>query len=93
MDKSRFFHEATLHICGNLEIEEALQELLRFLKDVMPAARLLLQRYDHGFNAAEVFEPVHDDFLRDEAEIQIAGSKKSLKSQEICDRRRQGIVW
>ena len=50
MDKSRFFHEATLRICGNLEIEEALQKLLRFLKDVMPAARLLLQRYDHGFN-------------------------------------------
>lgn len=51
MDENEFFRQATLRICENLEIEEAMQTLLRFLIEVMPVTKIFLQKYDHGYNA------------------------------------------
>ncbi len=51
MDKNEFFRQATLQICGNLEIEEALVSSLNFLRQVMPVDRILLQLYEDGLNA------------------------------------------
>ncbi|MBW2364785.1 MAG: sigma 54-interacting transcriptional regulator [Deltaproteobacteria bacterium] len=51
MDENEFFRQATLRICGNLEIEEAMQMLLLFLKKAMPVNRLFLQKFDHDYNA------------------------------------------
>ena len=51
MDENEFFRQATLRICGNLVIEEAMQACLQFLRQVMPVDRMFLQRYDYGFNA------------------------------------------
>jgi len=51
MDKDEFFREATLRICGNLEIEAALHALILFLKAFMPVAKIYLQHYDHDFQA------------------------------------------
>lgn len=51
MDENEFFRQAALRICGNLEIEEAMQTLLRFLREVMPVSKMFLQYYDDGYNA------------------------------------------
>jgi len=51
MDKNEFFREAALRICGNLEIEKALQTLIGFLQAFMPVARIYLQHYDDDFHA------------------------------------------
>ena len=51
MDKNQFFREATLSICGNLEIENALLSVLRFLRRVMPVDRMSLQLYEHALKA------------------------------------------
>jgi len=51
MDENKFFRQAALRICGNLEIEEAMQMLLLFLKKAMPVNTLFLQRFDHDYNA------------------------------------------
>ncbi len=51
MDENKFFREATLRICGNLEIEEALISSLNFLRERMPVDRILLQLYEEGMNA------------------------------------------
>jgi formate hydrogenlyase transcriptional activator len=51
MDKNEFFRQAALRICGNLEIEEAMQTLLQFLKGYMPVTKLYLQHYDHEYHA------------------------------------------
>jgi hypothetical protein len=51
MDENEFFREATLRICGNLEIEKALFSCLQVLQKVLPADRMFLQRYDPGFGA------------------------------------------
>jgi hypothetical protein len=42
MNENELFREATLRICRNLEIEEALRELLLFLKEEMPVSRIFL---------------------------------------------------
>lgn len=51
MEPNDFFRQATLRICGNLEIEEALQRLLLLLMDVMPVTRLYLQYFDTDYAA------------------------------------------
>ena len=51
MDENEFFREATLRICGNLGIEEALISSLNFLRQGMPVDRILLQLYEEGLNA------------------------------------------
>jgi transcriptional regulator with GAF, ATPase, and Fis domain len=51
MDKNEFFRQATLKICGNLEIEEALQSCLLYLRNVMPLDIMFLEYYDHEFRA------------------------------------------
>ena len=50
-DDSEFFQQATLRICGDLEIEQALSALLRYMSQFMPADRLYLQRFDQGLGA------------------------------------------
>jgi formate hydrogenlyase transcriptional activator len=51
MDENLFFRQATLRICGNLEIEVALQSCLRFLKKNIPVDRIFLQSYDSNYEA------------------------------------------
>ena len=51
MDKNDFFRQATLRICGNLEIEEALVSSLNFLSKEMPVDRMFLQFFEEGLNA------------------------------------------
>ena len=51
MNRDEFFRQATLRICSNLEIEEAMQTLLYFLKEFMPVSKLYLQHYDEAYCA------------------------------------------
>ena len=51
MEENEFFRQATLCICGNLEIEEALQSSLQHLQKVMPLDRMFLQSYDYDYEA------------------------------------------
>jgi transcriptional regulator with GAF, ATPase, and Fis domain len=51
MNENEFFRHAALRICSNLEIEEAMFSCLQFLRQVMPADRVYLQCFDHGFGA------------------------------------------
>lgn len=51
MDENEFFRQATLRICGNLEIEEALFSCFHFLKQTIPVDRLLLQLYESSLGA------------------------------------------
>jgi transcriptional regulator with GAF, ATPase, and Fis domain len=50
-DENLLFREATLRICGNLEIDEALHALLLLLQEIMPVSRIYLQHYDADFHA------------------------------------------
>ena len=54
MDKNEFFREATLRICGNLEIEKALASSIELLRQVMPVDRIFLQFQEVGLNALHI---------------------------------------
>ncbi len=51
MEKNEFFRQATLRICGTLEIENALHSLLLYLKDFMPVKRMYIQYFDETFES------------------------------------------
>jgi transcriptional regulator with GAF, ATPase, and Fis domain len=51
MDRNELFREATLRICGNLDIEEAMASTLQFLNRTMPAAIMFLERYEEQLGA------------------------------------------
>jgi hypothetical protein len=53
VDEREFFREATLIICGNLNIEQAMIQFLRYLRKFMPADRLILERYDEGLGCIQ----------------------------------------
>ena len=61
MDKNAFFRQATLMICGNLEVEEALKRLLGFLNKSMPVTRFFLQRFDRDFDAMRTIAYANQD--------------------------------
>jgi len=46
IDENEFFKEATVRICGSLEIDEALGRCFEFVRGVMPVDELLLTTYD-----------------------------------------------
>lgn len=51
MDKNAFFRQATLRICENLEIQDAMVSFLQFISDLIPTDRLFLERYDKTLSA------------------------------------------
>jgi transcriptional regulator with GAF, ATPase, and Fis domain len=48
LETSDFFHQATLRICGSLNIEDSLQESLSFLQKYIPADEIFLNVYNPG---------------------------------------------
>ena len=54
IERSDFFKEATLRICGNLEIENALHSLFLYLKEFMPVARMGLSYYNETFQSMNI---------------------------------------
>ena len=46
IDEKDFFQQATLRICGSLEIEQAMMACFLFLKDFMPIDGMTMNRYD-----------------------------------------------
>lgn len=44
-DEKEFFREATLRICGSLEIEKALWQSLRYIREFMPAGQMSFHVY------------------------------------------------
>ncbi len=53
IDESEFFREATLRICGSLEIENALQRCLHYLARYLPATHLCFHVYDRKLGIVE----------------------------------------
>jgi transcriptional regulator with GAF, ATPase, and Fis domain len=51
IDDNKFFREATLRICGSLEIEEAMSRFVRYVRSFIPADRMLLLVYESDLQA------------------------------------------
>ncbi len=61
--ENEFFREATLKICGSLEIEKALTKVLLYLRQFMPADALCLNVYDPALGVIEMITGA-GDFVR-----------------------------
>jgi transcriptional regulator with GAF, ATPase, and Fis domain len=55
INENDFFREATLHICGSLEIEKALWHCLLYIKKYIPVDQISLNLYDYQDGVGEVF--------------------------------------
>ncbi len=53
LDKKDFFHQATIRICGDLNIEIALQRCIKYLKEVIPVSGMSLHLLDHTLNTVK----------------------------------------
>lgn len=51
VDKDEFFRQATLRLCGSLELDEGLRECLVYLREHLPVYALYLQRYESDLAA------------------------------------------
>ena len=51
LDSNEFFRKATLQICGNLEIEQAMRACIGEIGDVVPVDRMFLQIYEPDLGA------------------------------------------
>lgn len=51
LDENEFFREATLRICGSLDPDGAMQNLLEYLKDIFPLIGVGMGRFDATANA------------------------------------------
>ena len=54
MDENNFFRQATLRICGHLEIEKGMSSCLRFLESFIPVETMYLQLYELNLGAMRV---------------------------------------
>jgi transcriptional regulator with GAF, ATPase, and Fis domain len=55
VDEKDFFREATLRICGSLEIEKALWNCLMYIRQYIPADMIFMIVYDPGTGSGDVF--------------------------------------
>ena len=51
IDDNEFFREATLSICGSLEIEDAMRASVRVIQDFIPIDRMFFQIYEPDLGA------------------------------------------
>ena len=61
IDEKEFFREATLRICGSLEIEKALFNCLIYIRDYIPADYILMSTYDPQTGVGEVIASANVD--------------------------------
>ena len=54
IDENEFFRQATLLICGRLEIEEAMADCIRYLNQYIPADKISLELYSPDFSAMRI---------------------------------------
>lgn len=54
VDKNVFFRDATLKICGSLDIEKAMWQCLLYIRDFLPASQMSLYIYNQKTGVAEI---------------------------------------
>ncbi|MBT8397286.1 MAG: sigma 54-interacting transcriptional regulator [Gemmatimonadetes bacterium] len=54
VEENEFFRNATLRICGNLEIEEGLRACFEYISQHLPADRIYLEKHEYELGAMRV---------------------------------------
>ncbi len=64
MDENEFFRQATLRICGSLDIARGLQQCFNYISQHLPADNLYLERYEQDMSAIRVVTHANQDGYR-----------------------------
>lgn len=91
LDDSLFFREATLRICGSLEIEKAMQRCLRFLARYLPATHLAFHVYDRELGIVETVAMATIDSARSMA-LRTPLSAQGMQQVEVQRALRTKLV-
>jgi formate hydrogenlyase transcriptional activator len=92
VDENQFFREATLRICGNLEINEALRDCLLYIRDYIPATHMGFVIYlpdERVYETIATASLTHSNTLPIRlpvTEREIAGLKKAFTDPRITIR-------
>ena len=86
MDIKDFFLNATLKICGSLDIEKALWQCLLYIRDVMPANQMSLHLYDRSLGVGEIIAHASLETYK-AMSVKIPISKKGQKRIENRSKR------
>ena len=54
LDENEFFRNATLRICGNLNIEAGLKDCFDYISQHIPADRIYLERHEYELGAMRI---------------------------------------
>ena len=92
MDENQFFREATLRICGNLEIEVALLECLKYIKRVIPADSMNLSVWEPDIKSLRVIARATDSGGK-KTNTLIPMSHISITSIEEMQKRLKVSSW
>ena len=82
IDDNEFFREATLSICGSLEIEDAMRASVRVIQDFIPIDRMFFQIYEPDLGAMRTLATAS---FEDGREVDLL----TPLSEQIRDRIRQ----
>jgi transcriptional regulator with GAF, ATPase, and Fis domain len=61
IDKNEFFRQVTVRICGSLDIKTALENSLRYMRDIIPITSMSMLIYDPELNIAHIVASVGDE--------------------------------
>ncbi len=79
VNENIFFRQATLRICGHLEIEKAMYECLSYLSTIIPADIMCLEIYEPDINSLRIIaKATHAECKRADLLIPMNQKAKSL---------------
>ena len=58
MEPNQFFRNASIRICGNLDLKEAMKDFLHFIKDFIPVDYMDLKIFDPNLNLLKTIASV-----------------------------------
>ena len=86
MQNDEFFRNATLRICGNLELDKALHDLLGYLSEFMPVTTIFGQKYEPGLNAMRTIAyATAQDYGASETLTPLSNSARPVASKHARD--------
>lgn len=86
VDENDFFRQATLRICGSLDMETAMCDSLEYLSGVMPADHLSLVLYDRGLEVVRaVLMTPSPAGRRGDVFISIPIAERDLAKRDLVD--------
>lgn len=79
IDKNEFFRQATLRICGHLDIEKAMFECLKYLSGFIPADIMCMEIYEPDISSLRIIAlATHSEYKRVDLLINMDADAKSL---------------